>query len=66
MPIGAGTSVGGKDFADLVDFLGGFLEGLDILGWFKGPKDCSISSSKGTVGFRDLLDRRWLRFSMIN
>ena len=60
--IGSGTSVGSRDFADLVDFLegifGGFLEGLGVLGRFEGPEDCSISSSKGTVGFRNLLDQR--------
>jgi len=53
---------------DTVGIVGlvGFLEGLGALGGFEGPKDCIIRSSKGTIGFLDLLDRRWVVSSMIN
>jgi hypothetical protein len=65
----AGVFVGGfaDDFADgfvgaLVDAcVVGFVVDLVALGateGLEGPEDCPISSSKCTIGFLDLLDRR--------
>ena len=56
-----------------VGFAVGFVAGLVGLAGalgategFEGPEDCAMRSSKCTIGFLDLLDRRSIGSSMIN